>query len=449
MAQKISKTILDLDTLTGKTKKVVQLDPTYDAPWSAGQLSYDAFHGSTVVDTGISGVRVNVGQENMIRFYNDTASPITNGTVVNGGGVDATTQAIKAVPANAALPQTSSVILGVSTSTVAPGEVGLATKLGDVHDMDTTGLVVGGIAYLDETGNGTLTNVKPLYPANVVIMGTVLEVGTEGTVFVDVTPFNRRSGSKSYSFTSNGIGSGIYYVGGFYEAPLVDMTLSNGTSTQVYGTANIAYGAHAFIVSDGLATVDTGTVGIRVDGDSITENGQISAGDFEVLTSDMESLTASEYIETTKKWVGIITYSLVPAGGAGIFSGNFNYGLAKYEDLGNTDVTITDFECVGLSSANPTDTTFNIELLHHKPSNWLYSAGAFVPGDGAICSWKDDMAPYDNIINNEYFAYKRVDVDTYVAGQGVEGVIVRITTGQNNSVQSMDLHIGARSEELF
>ena len=446
--QKLSKTIADLDEQTGAAEQIIQLDPVYAAAYSAGQLSYDTIHKTIVADTGYTNVRVQIGQEMHVPFYNDSGAEIINGRVINGQGIDATSNTIKGKPADASHPATSSVILGLATHNVGIGEVGLATSSGNVNDIDTSGLAESGIVYLSAEAGGKLTNDRPTFPAKITIIGTNVHIGTtDGIMIVKLDPFTRGTASKSYSFTSNGIAGGSYYVAGFYEADAGDMNLSNGTLTGDFGTANIAYAAHAFAVAGG-GTTDAGTVELWVDGDSIIDDGTVTTSDSERISLDITTESVDAYLETSKKWLGIVTYRLNPVG-ATTFTADFNVGICKYEDFFNRDITITSLEVVGLSSANPTDTSFNVELLHHKAIGWTYHATAFIPGDGAICDWATDMAPYDNITNGEYFAYKRTNLDTFIEGSAQEGLMIRVTTSQSNSVQSMDIHANGVIEELI
>jgi hypothetical protein len=202
-------------------------------------------------------------------------------------------------------------------------------------------------------------------------------------------------------------------------------------------------------VFGGAGTVDAGQVGLRVNGASVSDLGAYNGTDTEDITDDITTLSLNQYIETSKKWVGQVTYELYEVAPAGTYSVDFNYGFAKYEDLGNNDFTITDFEVVGVAGA--TDTSFNIRLLKHSATGWTYSAAAFIPGDGSVIDWFTDMgagAGNDNLTNGENFAWKRDNLSEFVDGDGSEGVLVEIFTGANGSVQSMDVHIGAQLEEL-
>jgi len=235
--------------------------------------------------------------------------------------------------------------------------------------------------------------------------------------------------------------TGSFYVFGFYDAPATDVTLTNASLTQTYGSSTNSYAAHAFIVAGGAGTVDAGQVGLRVTGTSITDGGVRTATDSEVLTDDITSLTLDGYLETAKKWLGTVTFELYTVTGTPTtYSLDFNYGFAKYDDNGNRDFTITDFEVEGKSGSS--DTGFNIELLKHSLTGWSYSAAAFVPGDGVICDMNTDHGAESDITNGEPFAYKRAELSTAINGSGSEGFIVRFTCGSPGSVDYADIDVG-------
>ena len=130
----------------------------------------------------------------------------------------------------------------------------------------------------------------------------------------------------------------------------------------------------------------------------------------------------------------------VVSGSPTTYSLDFNYGLSKYEDFGNRNFMITDFEVTGIGGA--TDTNASINLLHHTNTGWIYSAAAFVPGNGTIVSMNTDHDTDDSIINAEPFAYKRADVNFPIAATGPNGIIVEIVASMNNTYQILNAHIG-------
>jgi hypothetical protein len=237
--------------------------------------------------------------------------------------------------------------------------------------------------------------------------------------------------NKSYSVSDAGSNS-EFFTAGFYDYSTTDANLIiGGTTTVTFGTANRAEGAHAFVVFD---TGGDPSLTLTVSGTSVDSAGNRTTSDSEVIATGNQ--TIDSYYETSKKWVGQITYTLT-----GTTAGyDFNYGMCKYDDFGNRDFTITDFEVTGLCGFNASSN--DIELLHHKSTGWSYATTGFVAGNGAICSMATDYSTDTDWDQNENFAYKRVNLSTDITGSGSEGVIVRFTQGANNAIRYANAHIG-------
>lgn len=239
---------------------------------------------------------------------------------------------------------------------------------------------------------------------------------------------------KSYTFHARDAASGENFSAGFYDYPTTDVTLTIGGSvTQTHGGANAPYAAHAFAVASGAGGTD---LVLTVSGTSINDAGTRTTSDTEIIVADADTASVDDYFETTKKWLGTITYTLT--GAAGAFT--FNYGFAKYEDFGNNDFMVTDFESVGLANAN--DAGFNIELLHHASTGWTYAASGFQAGNAVLASMNTIHSTEQDLDAGEPFAFKRSGLSQAVAGGNGEGVIIRVTTATNNAVSYMDSHVG-------
>jgi len=151
---------------------------------------------------------------------------------------------------------------------------------------------------------------------------------------------------KSNPFISPSGGSGTYYGAGYYEAPAAHSVLTiGGTVAVTVGSANEARGAHAFIVASGAGGTD---LVLTVSGTSITDAGVRSAADSEIIVADTDAAVTDQYFETSKKWIGQITFTLT--GSSGAFT--FNYGLCKYEDFGNVAFVLKHFEVTGRCGGN-------------------------------------------------------------------------------------------------
>jgi hypothetical protein len=245
---------------------------------------------------------------------------------------------------------------------------------------------------------------------------------------------------KSYNVTTQGLGAGpTIYAAGYYESNAADANLDQAGPTATFGTANASYAAHAFIVAGGAGVTDGSDLVLTVSGVSITDAGIRTVADSEVIVADCTAAALNGYYETTKKWLGQITYTLTSTAGTA-FSFDFNYGFAKYEDFGNIDFTVTDFEAVGYAGAN--EANFDIELLHHSITGWTYNAAAFVPGGTVIVQLSTDHSTDDQLVSGEHFAFKRAGFSTAITGSGSEGVLARVTTTANNAIEYLNIHIG-------
>jgi hypothetical protein len=254
----------------------------------------------------------------------------------------------------------------------------------------------------------------------------------------------KKVSSRSYSFSSPAGGSGVFYVAGFYESALLDVTLTQALLTRNFGDANAAHASHPFIVAGGAGTVDTGQVGLQVTGTFIDDDGNRVPSTTETITDDITSLSTNQYLEAAK-FLGQVTFELFTVSGAPTaYSVDFNYGLAAYVDFWNTNFQMTRMNVQGRAGAN--DSGFDVELLHHKAVGWTYAAAGFQPGSGVIAQLSTDYGTERNLVNGDIFRYKRTNLTQSVAGANSEGVLVRITTGANNSVEQCSIELGALHE---
>lgn len=245
--------------------------------------------------------------------------------------------------------------------------------------------------------------------------------------------------TKSYSLRTATFGT--YYSAGFYDVPSADANLDEGSLTVGYGTGNKAYGAHAFAVAGGAGVTDGSDLVLTVSGTSIDDDGVRTTSDSEVIVADCTTSALNQYYETTKKWIGTITYTLSSTAGSA-FNYDFNYGFAKYEDFANKKIQLSAYEMVGVAGAN--DTSFQVELLHHKSTGWTYASTGFIAGDGAIIDLQTDYNTEFQLGTGLPFAWKRTNLSTVIDGNDSEGIIVRITTGSTNAISSSDIHISGK-----
>jgi len=253
---------------------------------------------------------------------------------------------------------------------------------------------------------------------------------------VIIEPLGNTPIFKSYTYASRPGAFGESFSAGFYIYDAAEVVLTiGGTVTKVFGAADVPYAAHAFIVAEGAGGTD---LVLTVSGTSITDAGIRDDSGEEIIVADADEATTDEYFETSKKWIGPITYTLT--GAADAFT--FNYGFCKYEDFGNRSFVLTDYEAVGL--ANAADTDFEIEVLHHKATGWTFSAAAFQAGTTPLYSMNTIHSTEQDLDAGVPFAFKRAGLNVSINGASREGILIRITTGSNIAVSYMDSHIGVQ-----
>jgi len=213
--------------------------------------------------------------------------------------------------------------------------------------------------------------------------------------------------------------AGIFYAGGFYLLGSTSYTPAGGTTL---GSSNAAYGAHAFIVL-GASSAD---MVVRITGTSIDDLGNRTASDTQDLDTSGGSL--DDYFETTKKWIGQISFSLQSGTGVAI-----NDGLCKYWDNQNTNFRLTGIEVTGHAGAS--DSAPNFEVLYHRATGWTFNSGAPVTTPPPLEDMQTDYNTEFAFVFREPFAWKRVGLNTKIAGGSGEGLIGRVVTTSAKAIE--------------
>ena len=173
----------------------VTFDQTPTGTAGVGVMRWNDTDGT--VDLGLKGgnVTLQVGQEQLIRVVNKTATNITllesNYQAVRLTGVQG--QRLKVDLALSTTDGLSSETIGLVTETILNNQEGFVTTSGLVRGINTTGSLQseawadGDILYLSPVVAGRITKVKPSAPNHLVIIGYVVHAHiTQGTIFVKV-----------------------------------------------------------------------------------------------------------------------------------------------------------------------------------------------------------------------------------------------------------------------
>jgi hypothetical protein len=161
----------------------------------AGELAWNDTDGT--LDLGLKGgnVTLQIGQEQLVRVVNKTATNVNlleaNYQVVRITGAQG--QRLKVDLALATTNALSAQTIGVVTETINDNQEGFVTVSGLVRGINTTGSLQtetwadGDILYLSPTTAGNITNVKPIAPNHLIIIGYVVSAHiTQGSIYVKV-----------------------------------------------------------------------------------------------------------------------------------------------------------------------------------------------------------------------------------------------------------------------
>lgn len=177
---------------------------------SAGQITFDQSPTGTAgvgvmqwndtdgtINLGLKGgnVTLQIGQEQVLRVVNKTSTNITlleaNYQAVRVTGAQG--QRLKVDLALATNDLLSAETIGLVTETIYNNQEGFITTSGLVRGINTTGSlqsetwIDGDILYLSPTTSGNITNIKPVAPNHLIIIGYVVNAHiTQGTIFVKV-----------------------------------------------------------------------------------------------------------------------------------------------------------------------------------------------------------------------------------------------------------------------
>ena len=183
---------ITVDQPTGDVTVAVGTQPYLDfdddltnPAYQQGRLFYDNTNKALAYYNDAPDVTVQIGQENIVRVYNNTGSTILNGKVcyINGAFGAFPTVAL----AKADSSTTSQATLGICTADILTGEYGYITTDGVVHDINTNGMTAGAPVYLSDATAGAFTMTAPLQPSYDIIVGYVTEVSaTTGAVYVHI-----------------------------------------------------------------------------------------------------------------------------------------------------------------------------------------------------------------------------------------------------------------------
>lgn len=173
----------------------VELDQTPTGTFGVGKIRWNDTDGTAEIRLKGNNVTLQIGQEQVKRVVNKTSPSITlqesayQAVVISG----AQGQRLAVKLAKGDSDANSAGTIGIVTETIAANQEGFITTSGEVRGINTTGSLQGetwadgDILYLSPTTFGALTNIKPIAPNHLVVIGYVEYAhGVNGKIFVKV-----------------------------------------------------------------------------------------------------------------------------------------------------------------------------------------------------------------------------------------------------------------------
>ena len=239
----------DFDIIKLNTTQWTDIDVPSNLPtFQEGNLFY--FQGPDALTYSNHKINVKIGQDEIVRVYNNTGSTIAKGQAVYVTGATNDFPTIALARANSF--NTVYETMGLTSNEILNGEFGYVTVRGLYGGLNTTAFSVGDIVHVSPDNAGTLVNFSPTYPNFAYEMGVVLvsDSATGGNVggCIQINPH-----SEIFE-TLRGIGE-TRFDGDLTVAGSLTVL---GSQTTV-GQANVTQGAPFYRLNEGDAIGEAGT----------------------------------------------------------------------------------------------------------------------------------------------------------------------------------------------
>jgi hypothetical protein len=228
---------------------------------NVGQLYWDVTNVTASIPLNAN-VTLQIGQEEHIRARNNTGVQINDGQVVYINDAQGNNPTIALANADSV---TTSEVVGIATENIAHNGTGFVTTFGVVNGINTSGYNDGDILYLSAT-NGTITNVIPSPPHNVVKVGIALNSTNNGKIFVHPAEPIGQDTTFAAPYNSNKVAPTQRAIGTYVRKIVKDTASALRTAINgKYGTSdtgraatNIVTGGSLNKVRDSLAALSGG-----------------------------------------------------------------------------------------------------------------------------------------------------------------------------------------------
>lgn len=204
-------------------------------------------------------VTINLGQENVLRVYNNSGAQINNGQVciITGTTGDFSTIGL-AIGYDGA---TTYIVDGVATHDIPNNTYGFITRFGHVHDIDLSSFSNGEYLYLSQTTAGGLAQFEDLsFTGRVSQVGYVISAATNG--ILEVSIINESYVSDITALQTNiltGVNSsnGVFDFSGLTKTSSTTFSVSPAKGWIIDNTTNPIDPSISYIDYSGATNIDS------------------------------------------------------------------------------------------------------------------------------------------------------------------------------------------------
>lgn len=201
---------------SGLTVNYIDFDTTPNAPSpTGGTLFYDSANNALAYKpiTNDNDVTIQIGQENVLKIYNDTGIQINNGQAVSITGSTSGASTVQlSIASGGGNPYYQ--VDGVATHNIPNGEFGFISAFGVVRDIDLSAFSLGEDVFLSQTVPGDFESYNNLsFTGRTVQIGHVNDNSTSGELQLNINNesiFSDLPGQLLDTLNGNNSSTGVF-----------------------------------------------------------------------------------------------------------------------------------------------------------------------------------------------------------------------------------------------